>query len=130
VKDVTGTSKSKFQSDPAETLNGLLDLMAKSLDSGFDKDTYIILSGTGGMRTLDVKESDRIYKAAREAAENSGYKNLVSFENLSGSDEAKLAWISANYVSGYRDDESSSKPIIEFGGNSVQVVFKLINTGI
>jgi hypothetical protein len=119
VKDKRGSQSSKFQESPAETLETLLGQLELPWNK---KSTYLMISGTGGMRTLLPKESERIYSEAEKRAKDLGY-SLISFKNLSGDDEAKFAWISANYGTGLLSPDKVSNPILEIGGSSIQFAY-------
>jgi hypothetical protein len=123
VKDERGSRSSKFQEYPAKTLETLLEKLEESLPGTIEKDSYLMISGTGGMRTLLPKDSELIYSEAMEHAKILGYTNLVPFKNLSGDDEAKFAWISANYGTGLLSPGQVSNPILEIGGSSIQFTY-------
>ena len=93
--------------------------------------TPVILKATAGMRLVPPRKASKIMNAARNFLVDSEFLFLEAdwASIIAGSEEAGLAWIASNYLSGAFDNAVSSNTVgvVEMGGASSQISFAVQN---
>lgn len=109
-------------------LDPLINFVKKELkDQLFETPVYF--RATGGMRSLQPAEQQRVSQAIESFLKNAGF-NSVSVEVISGAYEGIYAWIAANYALKKLDNNTKSETygIIDMGGVSAQITFAPLET--
>ncbi|MGI9273382.1 MAG: hypothetical protein ACR2PT_00805 [Endozoicomonas sp.] len=129
-------SQSKIQEEkkPLTTRQELSEEMKKQLFemyetencTGLVRHKHFFLGGTAGLRAR--QDSDKVIKRLKSTARNlkalgANYANNVRL--LSGLEEAAFTWLAVNYISMRLSSPYDQYGIIELGGGSVQVAFRI-----
>jgi len=112
-----------------DALRYLIQFANTIVPRSYRSDTPMILKATAGMRSIPAMEAEVMMHTVQHILHTSGY----AFHNhqasiIEGREEAGLAWVTANYLSGtfnVTKDEVVSTGVIELGGGSMQVSFIL-----
>ena len=103
---------------PGRVLNVVLELSFKKVP--------IFFAATAGMRLLELREKarfDHIWDLVRQVVENSEFKQTSIMNTITGFEEAKWAWVAANYL----QDSSfngTKYGTIDYGSSSLQIAFE------
>ena len=97
---------------------------AKNLPGG--KKVPIFLAATAGMRLLELRDKnsyDKIWKLVSDVVGESEFSSSSVLGKITGFEEAKWAWVAANYL---RDSsfDGTKYGTIDFGSSSLQIAFE------
>ncbi len=88
-----------------------------------------MFKATAGLRAIqDENAKDAVMNAVRNVLSSSSFKFEPSWARIiPGNEEAGLAWVSANYLSGVLEmsHRATTTGVIEMGGGSTQVTFEI-----
>ena len=80
---------------------------------------------TAGMRLLSSPQQERLYKKVRDyVKENQSTLILKDAKTISGSEEALFAWLAVNHASFNSNSPTSTLPVMDFGGASIEIAFE------
>ena len=119
----------------ANALNPLLDFARGFVPRAQWPSTPLVLKATAGLRAVEPLKAANVIDAVATVFYNSGFmfeRNWASI--IPGNEEGGLAWVTANFLAGTfdhsgpaTDDAAGALGIIEMGGGSSQVSFRMHN---
>ena len=86
-------------------------------------DSDLAILATAGMRILSEQQQSVIYAEIADYVKNNTQFHLIQARTISGQEEAIYAWVAANSLAGYFDNQQATHGIIELGGASLQVAY-------
>ncbi len=117
----------------AEAFAELVGFARKFVPARARAETPIILKATAGLRMVAPAQREKILGAVRLQLEGSGFwfRDDAWATAISGTEEAGLAWVAANYLGGAFDRRGvrETKGVVEMGGGSSQISFHVPGGG-
>jgi len=113
-----------------QSVRQLLEFARRFIQEPRRTSTPVLLKATAGLRALPKQQADAVLERIRTVLAQSGFEFQPGWADIiTGKEEAGLAWVAANFLSGTFDDKDQRRAksigIIEMGGGSTQVVFQV-----
>lgn len=115
-----------------QCLRQLLDFARGFVPEARRASTPVLLKATAGLRALPPQRAEAVLQTVRGVFAGSGFEFQLSWVDvIRGKEEAGLAWVAANFLTGtffpqeQRSSTIGSLGIIEMGGGSTQVAFEV-----
>ena len=119
----------------SKALTPLLDFARGFIPEDQWDSTPLVLKATAGLRAVEPAKAVRVISAVANIFRKSGFMFETNWASIiPGVEEGGLAWVTANYLAGtfehdgsVMNDNAGSLGIIEMGGGSAQVSFRMHN---
>ena len=126
-------SPSEIPKYVSKAITPLLDFARGFIPESQWDSTPLVLKATAGLRAVEPSKADQVITAVADIFRRSGFMFSTNWASIiPGVEEGGLAWVTANYLAGTFDhegpstnDNAGSLGIIEMGGGSTQVSFRM-----
>ena len=126
-------SPSAIPEHVSKALTPLLEFARGFIPEEQWESTPLVLKATAGLRAVEPAKAKRVIHAVANIFRSSGFMFQTNWASIiPGVEEGGLAWVTANYLYGTFDhdgpstnDQAGSLGIIEMGGGSTQVSFRM-----